>query len=143
MHPATTYLLTTTALGRNSTPSTSTTTLCPEKNIGTKTWKLWTGLFPSHTWVVRFVLSTDVIVSTSTCGPIGCPVSPRFLSSQNVQSHENSHTNCSARGETPTISLALDTNSEGRERVKVKASRIQCSRIGSALVCVRRDVRHR
>ena len=88
------------------------------------------------------MLNTVVIVSMSTCGPIGCPVSPPFLSSQNVQSHENSHTNYSARGKTPTISLALDTNSEDRERVKVKASRIQFSRIGSAHVYVRRNAQH-
>ena len=67
----------------------------------------------------RFVLNIVVIVSMSTRGPIGCPLSSRFLSSQNVQSHENSYTNLSARGETPTISLALDTTSESRERVKV------------------------
>ena len=79
----------------------------------------------------------------STFGPIGCPVSPPSLSHQNVQSHEKSYTNYSARGETPTISLALDTKSEGRERVKVKAGWIQCSRIGSAFVCVRRNVQHR
>ena len=91
----------------------------------------------------RFVLNTVVIVSMSTCGPIGCPVNPPPLSSQNVQSHENSYTNYRAQGVPPTISLALDTNGEDRERAKVKASRIQCSRIGSALVCVRRNVQHR
>ena len=91
----------------------------------------------------RFVLSTVRMVAVSTSGPIGCPVSPPSLSSQNVQSHEKSYTNYSARGETPTISLALDTKSEGRARVKVKASWIQCSRIKSALVCVRRNVQHR
>ena len=41
-------------------------------------------------------------------------------------------------------SLLLGTNSEGKERVKGKSSRIQSSsRIGSALVRVRRNVQHR
>ena len=48
-----------------------------------------------------------------------------------------------ARGGTPTASLALGANREGKERVKGKASRIQSSRIGSALVCVRRNAQHR
>ena len=48
-----------------------------------------------------------------------------------------------ARGRTPTVCLALGANREGKERVKVKASRIQSSRIGSALVCVCRKVLHR
>ena len=65
---------------------------------------------------MRCVLNTVLMVAVSTCGPIGCPVSPPSLSSQNVQSHENSYTNYSARGETPTISLALDTKVRaGRE----------------------------
>ena len=34
-------------------------------------------------------------------------------------------------------------NREGKERVKGKASRIQNSQIGSALVCVRRNAQHR
>ena len=37
VHTATTPLPATTALGRNPTPSTSTTTLCPKKNMRTKT----------------------------------------------------------------------------------------------------------
>ena len=48
-----------------------------------------------------------------------------------------------ARGGTPTVSLALGANREGKERVKGKASRIPSSQIGSALVCVRRNVQHR
>ena len=80
------------------------------------------------------------MVAVSTCGPTG--VSPPPLSSQNIQSHEKSPTSSRARGEVPTISLALGTNSEGKERVKGKASRIQSSRIGSALVCVRRNAQH-
>ena len=35
------------------------------------------------------------------------------------------------------MGLALGANREGRERVKGKANRMQRSRIGSALVCVR------
>ena len=40
------------------------------------------------------------------------------------------------------ISLALGANREGKGRVKGKASRIQRSRIGSALVYVRRNAQH-
>ena len=36
----------------------------------------------------------------------------------------------------------LDANPEGKVRVKGKASRIQSSRIGSVLVCVRRNAQH-
>ena len=88
----------------------------------------------------RFVLVIVVMVAVSTCGPIGCPVSPPPLSSQNMQSHEKSPTSHRARGETPTISLALGANHEGKRRVKGKVSRIQNSRIGSAFVCVRWNV---
>ena len=45
-------------------------------------------------------------------------------------------------GGTPTVSLALGTNHKGKKRVVVKSSRIQSSRIGSALVCVCRNVQH-
>ena len=41
------------------------------------------------------------------------------------------------------MSLALGTNPEGKERVKGKASRIQSSRIGSVLMCVRRNAQLR
>ena len=91
------------------------------------------------TW---FVLNTVLMFAVSTCGPIGCPVSPPPLSSQNIQLHEKSPTSRRARGETQTISLAQDANPGGRERVKVKASRIQSIRRGSALVCVRRNVQN-
>ena len=37
------------------------------------------------------------------------------------------------------MSFALSANREGKERVNGKASRIQSSRIESALVCVRRN----
>ena len=46
MHPATIPLSTTTALGRNTTPSTSTTTLYPDKNMGTKTLEMVDRLVP-------------------------------------------------------------------------------------------------
>ena len=42
-----------------------------------------------------------------------------------------------------TVSLARGANREVKERVKGKASRVQSTRIGSALVCVRRNVQHR
>ena len=90
----------------------------------------------------QFVPITVVMVAVSTCAPTGCPVSPLPLSSQNIQSHEKSPTSHRASGETPTMSLALGANREGRERVKGKASRVQSSRIGSVLVCVRRNVQH-
>ena len=87
----------------------------------------------------RFVLVTVVMVDVSTSGPIGCLVSPSLLTS-----HETSPASHRASGETPTISLALGTNREDMERVKRKASRIQSSRKGSALlVCVRRNAKHR
>ena len=89
----------------------------------------------------RFVLNTVLMIVVSTCGPIGCPVSPPPLSSQNIRSHEKSTTSHRTRCETQTISLALCTNPEGKERVRGKASRIQSNRIGSALVCVCRNVR--
>ena len=41
------------------------------------------------------------------------------------------------------MSLVLGTNRQGKERVKSKASRIKISRIGSALVCIRRSAQHR
>ena len=43
----------------------------------------------------------------------------------------------------PTVSLSLGANREGKETVKGKPSRVLRSRIGSALVCVRRKVQHR
>ena len=88
----------------------------------------------------RFVLNTVLMAAVSTCGPTG--VSPPPISSQNVQSHEKSPTSPRARVETQTIRLALGANPEDKERVKGKASRIQSNRIGSALVCVRRNAQH-
>ena len=40
------------------------------------------------------------------------------------------------------MSLARGANSEGKERVEGNVSRIQISRIGSVLVCVRRNTQH-
>ena len=59
-----------------------------------------------------------------------------------------SHGKCPAsrkvRRETPTTtSLALGANRETKEKVKGNASRMQINRIGSALVCVRRNAYHR
>ena len=48
-----------------------------------------------------------------------------------------------ARVGASTVSLARGANREVKERVKGKASRVQSTRIGSALVCVRRNVQHR
>ena len=45
-----------------------------------------------------------------------------------------------ARVGTTTVSLAPGANREGKERVKGKARRVQSTRIGSALACVRRNV---
>ena len=89
------------------------------------------------------MLNTVLTIAMPTCGPTGRPASPSPLSSQNIQSHEKSPTSHRARGETQTVSLALGANPEGKERVKGKASRIQSIRIGSALVCVRRNIQHR
>ena len=83
-----------------------------------------------------------LMVAVYTCGPTGCPVTPPPLSSQNIQSHEKFRTSHRARGETQTISLVLGANPEGKERFKGKASRVQSSRIGSVLVCVRRNAQH-
>ena len=92
---------------------------------------------------MRFSLITAVMVAVPTGGPTGCLVSPPPLFSQNIQSHEKSPTSYRAQGASPTISLALGTNPESKEKVKVKTGRIQSSRIGSALVCIRRNVQHR
>ena len=88
----------------------------------------------------RFVLNTVLMVAVSTRGPTGA--SPPPLSSQNIQSDEKYFTGHRARGEALTVSFALGTNPEGKERVKGKASRIPSSRIGSALGCVRRNAQH-
>ena len=75
----------------------------------------------------RFALVTVVKVAV----PTGCVVSPPPLFSKNMQ-----------KGVPPTVSLALGANRKGKGRVKGKASRVQSSRIGSALVCVRRNAQH-
>ena len=87
----------------------------------------------------RFALVTVVMVAI----PTGCVVSPPPLFSQNMQSHEKSPTSHRAQGVPPTtVSLALGANRKGKGRVKGKASGIQSSRIGSALVCARRNAHH-
>ena len=85
--------------------------------------------------------------------PTGCLVSPRLFFPQNIQyytilyyitvTRKLPHKPYRAQGVSPTISLKLGANREGKERVKGKASGIQSSRIGAALVCVRRNVQHR
>ena len=83
------------------------------------------------------------MVAVPTGGPTGCLVSPPPLFFQNIQSHEKSPSSHRAQGVSPTISLALGANDEGKERVKSKASRIKNSRIGSAFACVRWNTQHR
>ena len=48
----------------------------------------------------QFVLRAVLIVSVSTCGSTGYPVSPPPLSSRNIQSHEKAPASHRARGET-------------------------------------------
>ena len=90
----------------------------------------------------RFVLNTVIKFLSPPVGPrvaqlVFLPSRPKTFS------NTKNPTNQGARGEAPIIGLALGTNREGRERVKIKASRIQSIRLGSALVCVRRNVQHR
>ena len=110
--------------------------MCGRRNVQHRELKL-----PKPT---RFALITTAMVAVPTGGPNSCPDSP-LLASQNVQSHKKDPASHWARGEAPTISLAQGANREGKERVKGKANRIpvQSSRIGSAVVCVRRNVQHR
>ena len=90
----------------------------------------------------RFFVITDMMVAVSIHPPTGFPVSPSPFSSQSIPSHETTLASDRARGETPTISLALGANLEGKKKLKGKAGRIPRSRIGSALVCVRRNAQH-
>ena len=87
----------------------------------------------------RFALITVVMVAV----PTGCVVSHLPLFCQNMQPHEKSPTSLRAQGVPPTVSLALGAKGEGKGRVKGKASWIQSSQIGPALVCVRRNAPHR
>ena len=106
--------------------------MCVRRNLQHREMKL-----PKST---RFALITAVMAVVPTIGPTGCPVSsPSFLS-QNIQSHERSPESQRAQGVPPTT---LGANREGKRRVEGKASRIQSSRKGSALVCVRRTAQHR
>ena len=86
-----------------------------------------------------------VMAAVLISGPTGCLliVSTPPLQFQNVQSREKAPASYGARGETPTMSFVPGANREGKERVKGKASRIQSSRIGSVLVCVRRNAQLR
>ena len=86
-----------------------------------------------------------VMAAVLTSGPTGCLliVSTPPLQSQNVQSREKAPASHGARGETPTMSFVPGANREGKKRFKGKASRIQSSRIGSVLVCVRRNAQLR
>ena len=110
--------------------------VCVRRNIQHREFKL-----PKST---RFALITAIRVAVPTGGPTGCLVSPPPLFSQNIQSHEKSLTSHRVQGVPPTISLALGANREGKEKVKgnVINSWIQSSRIGSALVCIRRNAHH-
>ena len=87
----------------------------------------------------RFALVTVVMVAVPTVCVVSSP--PPF--SQKTRSHEISPTSHRAQSVPPTVSLALGANREGKGKVKGKTSRIQSSRIGSALVCARRNAQHR
>ena len=90
------------------------------------------------------MLVAVVMAAVLTSGSTGflLIVSTPPLQSQNVQSREKAPAHW-ARGETPTMSFVPGANREGKERVKGKASRIQSSRIGSVLMCVRRNAQLR
>ena len=66
------------------------------------------------------MLIAAVMVSVSTSRPIGSPVNPPPLSSQNIQSHEKALTSHRAGGETQIMSLALGANREAKEEVNGK-----------------------
>ena len=91
----------------------------------------------------RFALITAVMAAVPSGEPTGCLVSPPPLVSQNIQSHKKSPTRHRAQGVPLTISLALGVSREGKERVKGKDSRVESSRVGSALVCVHRNAQYR
>ena len=83
-----------------------------------------------------------VMAAVLTSGPSGClliVLSTPPLQSQNVQSREKAPASHGVRVETLTMSFVPGANREGKKRFKGKASRIQRSRIGSVLVCVRRN----
>ena len=184
VHTATTPLPATTALGRNPAPSTSTTTLCPKKNMGTKTREMVDRLVPSQHMVKLVsrrlaqrietgIRQTGSTMANSPCNPplqtqksrpppsnrtTYCSIGVVILPSSpfNTQSVRVSTTPAHllflrkkipashrARVGTSTVSLARGANREGKERVKGKASRVQSTQIGSALVCVHRNVQHR
>ena len=90
----------------------------------------------------RSSLITVIMAAVSTSGPTSCPVRLPHLSYQRIQSHEKNPASHRAQGETPTVCLALSTDPEGTDMVKGKASRMQSSRTGSALVCVHRNAQN-
>ena len=71
------------------------------------------------------------------------PSKPSFLIVPKRIATQKAPASLRARGETPIMSFELGANCEGRERVEGKASRIQSSRIGSVLVCVRQNAQPR
>ena len=80
--------------------------------------------------VVTFAISTD------------CLVRHLLFLSQNVQLRKKIPARHSAPGEIQTLSPTLGVNSEGKGRVKDKASRKQSSFIGYTRVCVLQDAQH-
>ena len=83
-----------------------------------------------------------VMVAVLINGPTGCLLivsTPPPLQPHIVQSREKAPASHGARVETPTVSFVPGANGEGKEIVKGYASRIQSSRIGYVLVCVRRN----
>ena len=86
-----------------------------------------------------------VVAGVFTSGPTCCLliISTPPLQSQNVQSRKKAPAGHEARGETPTMSFVPGANREGKKRFEGKVSRIQSSRIGSVLVCVRRNAQRR
>ena len=90
----------------------------------------------------RFKVITVVTFAMSTSGSTNCLVRHLLFSSQNVQLREKFPARHSAPVETQTLSPTLGVNSEGKERVKNKASRKQSSFIGYTRVYVRQNAQH-
>ena len=90
----------------------------------------------------RFLPIVVVMVAVPTSRPTGFLINPPSLSFQNAQPQEKAPASHMGQGETPTMNLALGANVEGKEIAKDKASRMQSSRIGFALVCVRWNAQH-
>ena len=91
----------------------------------------------------NFALAKGSTGRHGCCTDKVCVVSPgSTMPAQDMHPTENSPQVHRAQGVPPTVSLALGANRKGKGRVKGKASRIQSSRIGSALVYVRRNAQH-